>query len=90
MGITCNLNAGNKVVMMDCSTRRDAAPGSRGKGDDARAGARHVRMELAHPNLGKYDISTLKIPIVSYQPCPSELISAFKKVVGIIPSMRTA
>jgi hypothetical protein len=47
-------------------------------------------MELAHPNLGKYDISTLKIPIVSYQPCPSELISAFKKVVGIIPSMRTA
>ena len=86
MGITANLNAGNKVVMMDVFNPEETLRlVSEEKATTLGQVPAMYAMELAHPNLSKYDISSLKIPIVSSQPCPSELISAFKRIVGIIP-----
>ncbi len=86
MGITCHLNAGAKIVMMDVF---DPEQTLRLIAEEKVTTLGQVpamyAMELAHPNLEKYDLSTLQIPIVSSQPCPSELISAFKKKLGVIP-----
>ncbi|HOG08249.1 MAG: class I adenylate-forming enzyme family protein [Syntrophales bacterium] len=86
MGIICNVNVGNKVVMMDAFNPEETLRlVSEEKATTLGQVPAMYAMELSHPNLSKYDISTLKLPIVSSQPCPSELISAFKKIVGVIP-----
>jgi len=86
MGIICSVNAGIKVVMMDVFNPEETLRlVSEEKGTTLGQVPAMYAMELAHPNRANYDISSLKIPIVSSQPCPSELISAFKKIVGVVP-----
>ncbi|NPU85853.1 MAG: AMP-binding protein [Syntrophaceae bacterium] len=86
MGVIATLNAGNKLVLMDMfnpeeTLRLIAAEKCTAMGQVPVMYA----MELAHPNVGNYDLSSLKVPIVSAQPCPSELILAFKQQVGVMP-----
>ncbi|MBN2282347.1 MAG: acyl--CoA ligase [Deltaproteobacteria bacterium] len=86
MGIVCNANIGNKVVMMDMFDPEETL-----RLIDAEKATTlgqvpvMYAMELMHPNADKYDLSSLKISIVSAQPCPSELIVAFRDKLGVIP-----
>ena len=86
MGVMSAVNAGNKIVLMDLFDPEEtlkliAAERCTALGQVPVMYA----MELNHPNAGKYDLSSMKIAVVSAQPCPSELILAFRQKLGITP-----
>jgi fatty-acyl-CoA synthase len=42
-------------------------------------------LQLLHPNVQQYDLSSIKTAIVSSQPCPTELLLEMKRRLGIFP-----
>ena len=74
MGVVACLTAGNKLVMMDMF---DPVKTLQLIQDEkitviGQVPAQYA-MELLNPDVEKYDLSSIKIAIVSSQPCPSEL-----------------
>ena len=86
MGVTLNLYAGGKLVLMELFDPEETI---RLISEERATLLGQVpamfAMELNHPNIGKYDLGSLKTAIVSSQPCPSDLIVTFKKQLGITP-----
>jgi fatty-acyl-CoA synthase len=86
MGVVACLTAGNKMVMMDMF---DPVKTLQLIQDEkitviGQVPAQYA-MELLNPDVEKFDLSSIKIAIVSSQPCPSELIMAIKKRMGVMP-----
>jgi acyl-CoA synthetase (AMP-forming)/AMP-acid ligase II len=42
-------------------------------------------LELLNPNMAKYDLSSVKIAIVSGQSCPADLIARIRERLGVLP-----
>jgi len=86
MGVVACLTAGNKLVMMDMF---DPTKTLQLIQDEkitviGQVPAQYA-MELLNPDVEKYDLSSIKVAIVSSQPCPSELIMAIKNRMGVMP-----
>jgi fatty-acyl-CoA synthase len=86
MGTVGSLNAGGKMVMMDIFDPENTL---RLIQDEKITQLGQVpaqyAMELMNPNIDKYDLSSIELAVVSSQPCPSELIAAMKKKLGVMP-----
>lgn len=86
MGVICTLIPGNKLIMMDMFNPEETLRLiSIEKATAVGQVPVMYAMELAHPNVGQYDLNSIKVPVVSSQPCPSELIVAFQKQFGVLP-----
>ena len=86
MGVGACLTAGNKMVMMDMFDPEKTLQIIQDEKITVigQVPAQYA-MELLNPNVEKYDLSSIKVAIVSSQPCPSELIMAIKKRMGVMP-----
>jgi fatty-acyl-CoA synthase len=86
MGVVSCLTAGNKLVMMDMFDPEKTLQIIQDEKITVigQVPAQYA-MELLNPNVEKYNLSSIKIAIVSSQPCPSELIMAIKKRMGVMP-----
>jgi acyl-CoA synthetase (AMP-forming)/AMP-acid ligase II len=86
MGVVSCLAAGNKLAMMDAF---DPVKTLQFIQDEKISVIGQVptmyALELLNPDVGKYDLSSVKIAIVSSAPCPSDLISAIQKHMGVTP-----
>jgi len=86
MGVIACLAAGNKLAMMDVF---DPVKTLQFIQDEKISVIGQVpamyALELLNPDVDKYDLSSVKIAIVSSAPCPSELISAIQKHMGVTP-----
>ena len=86
MGVIACLAAGNKLAMMDIF---DPAKTLQFIQDEKISVIGQVpamyALELLNPDVEKYDLSSVKIAMVSSAPCPSELISAIQKHMGVTP-----
>lgn len=86
MAVMSALAKGNKLVVMDAfipdetleviERERVAVMGQ--------VPAQYM-LELLSPNVGKYNLSSIKIAIVSGQACPPELISQIREKMGVLP-----
>ena len=86
MGVGACLTAGNKMVMMDLFDPEKTLQIIQAEKITVigQVPAQYA-MELLNPNVEKYDLSSIKVAIVSSQPCPSELIMAIKTRMGVMP-----
>ena len=86
MGVINCLAAGNKLVMMDVF---DAVKTLQLIQEEKISVIGQVpamfALELLNPDIEKYDLSSIKLAIVSSAPCPSELIMAIKKHMHVTP-----
>ncbi|MGD0857285.1 MAG: class I adenylate-forming enzyme family protein [Dehalococcoidia bacterium] len=86
MGVIACLAAGNKLAMMDIF---DPVKTLQFIQDEKITVIGQVpamyALELLNPDVEKYDLSSVIVAIVSSAPCPSELISAIQKRMGITP-----
>ena len=86
MGVISCLAAGNKLAMMDIF---DPVKTLQFIQDEKISVIGQVpamyALELLNPNVDKYDLSSVKIAMVSSAPCPSELILAIQKHMGVMP-----
>jgi fatty-acyl-CoA synthase len=86
MGVINCLAAGNKLAMMDMF---DATKTLQFIQDEKVSVVGQVpamyALELLNPDVSKYDLSSVKLAIVSSAPCPSELIVAIRKHMGVTP-----
>ncbi|MGD0855255.1 MAG: AMP-binding protein [Dehalococcoidia bacterium] len=86
MGTIGSLNGGGKMVMMDIfDPEKTLQLIQDEKITQLGQVPAQYAMELMNPNIDKYDLSSIEIPVVSSQPCPSELIAAIKKKIGVMP-----
>lgn len=86
MAVIACLNAGNKLVIMDMFDPEKTLQLIQDEKVTVigQVPAQYA-MELLNPNVDKYDLSSIKVAIVSSQPCPSELIMAIKNKLGVMP-----
>ena len=86
MGVISCLAAGNKLAMMDVFDPMKTLQFIQDEKISVigQVPAQYA-LELLNPNIEKYDLSSVKIAIVSSAPCPSELISAIQKHMGVTP-----
>jgi len=86
MGVIACLAAGNKLAMMDVF---DPVKTLQFIQDEKISVIGQVpamyALELLNPDVGKYDLSSVVLAIVSSAPCPSELITAIQKHMGVTP-----
>jgi len=86
MGVIACLAAGNKLAMMDVF---DPVKTLQFIQEEKISVIGQVptqySLELLNPEVEKYDLSSVKIAMVSSAPCPSELISAIQKHMGVTP-----
>ena len=86
MAVMACLSLGNKLVLMDAFEPEEtlkviAEEKVRVMGQ---VPAQYI-LELMHPAVADYDLSSIRIPIVSGSPCPSELIDRIEQHLGILP-----
>jgi acyl-CoA synthetase (AMP-forming)/AMP-acid ligase II len=86
MGVINCLASGNKLVMMDVF---DPMKTLQLIQDEKVTVIGQVpamyALELLNPDVEKYDLSSITFAIVSSAPCPSKLIEAIKKRMGVTP-----
>ena len=86
MAVIACLNAGNKMVMMDMfDPEKTLQLIQEEKVTVIGQVPAQYAMELLNPNVEKYDLSSIRVAVVSSQPCPSELIMGIKKRMGVMP-----
>lgn len=86
MGLIASLNYGSKLVLMDWFDPEKTLQIIQDEKISVigQVPAQYA-MELMHPNVDKYDLSSIKTAVVSSQPCPTELIMAIKNKMGVMP-----
>ena len=86
MGVISCLAAGNKLAMMDFFNPEKTLQFIQDEKITVigQVPAQYA-LELLNPNVEKYDLSSVALAIVSSQPCPSELIMAIQKHMGVMP-----
>lgn len=86
MGVISCLAAGNKLALMDHFNAEDTLQFIQDEKITVigQVPAQYA-LELLNPNIEKYDLSSVALAIVSSQPCPSELITAIQKHMGVTP-----
>jgi fatty-acyl-CoA synthase len=86
MGVISCLAAGNKLAMMDVF---DPVKTLQFIQDEKITVIGQVpamyALELLNPDVEKYDLSSIVVAVVSSAPCPSKLITAIKKHMGVTP-----
>jgi acyl-CoA synthetase (AMP-forming)/AMP-acid ligase II len=86
MAVMACLTSGNKLVLMDLFDPEKTLQIIQDEKISCigQVPAQYA-MELLSPNVDKYDLSSIKVAVVSSQPCPSELIVAIKQRMGVMP-----
>lgn len=86
MAVMSCLNRGNRLVLMDSFVPEETLKIiEREKiAVIGQVPAQYV-LELLNPNMAKYDLSSVKIAIVSGQSCPPDLIGRIKDRLGVLP-----
>lgn len=86
MGLIASLNYGTKLILMDWFDPEKTLQIIQDEKVNVigQVPAQYA-MELMHPNVDKYDLSSIQAAVVSSQPCPSELIMAIKNKMGVMP-----
>ena len=86
MAVMACLSLGNKLVLMDAFNPEETLKVIMDEKVKVigQVPAQYI-LELLNPAVDKYDLSSVKIPIVSGQACPSDLITRIKERMGILP-----
>lgn len=86
MGLIASLNYGTKLILMDWFDPEKTLQIIQDEKVNVigQVPAQYA-MELMHPNVDKYDLSSIQAAVVSSQPCPTELIMAIKNKFGVMP-----
>ncbi|MFH1138686.1 MAG: class I adenylate-forming enzyme family protein [Pseudomonadota bacterium] len=86
MGVVNSLYGGCKLVLMDVFDPQKTLQIIQDEkiGIFGQVPAQYA-LELLLPDIEKYDFSAVTFPIVSSQPCPSEMIMAIKNRFGVMP-----
>lgn len=86
MAVMSALARGNKLVVMDAFVPDETLEViEREKVAVMGQVPAQYALELLSPNVGKHDLSSIKIAIVSGQACPPELISQIREKMGVLP-----
>lgn len=86
MAVMSCLTTGNKLVMMDMFDPEKTLQVIQDEKVTCigQVPAQYA-MELLSPNVDKYDLKSIRVAVVSSQPCPSDLIVAIKQRMGVMP-----
>jgi acyl-CoA synthetase (AMP-forming)/AMP-acid ligase II len=86
MAVIACLNAGNTLIMMDMFNPEETLQTiEKEKITVIGQVPAQYALELLNPNVEKYDLKSIRVAIVSSQPCPSELILGIKAKMGVMP-----
>jgi len=86
MAVIACLNAGNTLVMMDMFVPEETLSViEKEKISVIGQVPAQYALELLNPNVEKYDLKSVRVAIVSSQPCPSELILGIQAKMGVMP-----
>ena len=86
MALMCCLYLGNKLVLMDAFVPEDTLKVIEREtiAIIGQVPAQYA-LELLNPNIGKYNLGSVKIALVSGQSCPADLIARIRDRMGVLP-----
>ncbi len=86
MALMCCLYLGNKLVLMDAFVPEETLKViEREKIAIIGQVPAQYALELLNPNIGKYNLGSVKIALVSGQSCPADLIAKIRDRMGVLP-----
>lgn len=86
MALMCCLTLGSKLVLMDAFAPEETLKIiEREKIAVIGQVPAQYALELLNPNIGRYNLSSVRIAIVSGQSCPAELIGKIRDRMGVLP-----
>lgn len=86
MALMCCLYLGNKLVLMDAFVPEDTLKViEREKIAIIGQVPAQYALELLNPNIGKYNLGSVRIALVSGQSCPADLIARIRDRMGVLP-----